>query len=126
VPDILFAIGSALLTMAAIFFIASFVHEDLSSGDAGTDLARIFAATLTLSAILMFLLGLLLLRDERARLDHYLFPIVIGLAVGALESWLFLEPRGAALLLLPLVLLVFAFRPLRRTVGGWFGVGARR
>lgn len=117
VPDFLFALGMAMLTMAVVFYIASFVHEDLSAGDAGTTLARIFAATLTLSALFLFLLGILLLRNDRNQLDHYILPLVIGLVMGLLESWFFLEPRGAILLLLPLLLLVLVARPVRRALG---------
>ena len=114
VPDFLFACAAALGTMAAVFFVASFVHEDLSQGDAGTQIARIFAATLLLSGLLLGLLGMLLLRDRANRSDHVIVPVAVGVLVGGLESWLFLEPRGAILLLLPMILLVFALRPVRK------------
>lgn len=120
-PDLLFAIGMALLTMAVVFFIASFVHDDLSAGDAGTVLARVFAATLLLSALFLFILGILLLRSDRNRVDHYTFPLAVGAVVGGLESWLFLEPRGALTLVLPLLLLVLVFRPVRRALGNLLG-----
>ena len=123
VPDFLFAIGMAMLTMAVVFFIASFVHEDLSAGDAGTTLARVFAATLTLSALFLFLLGILLLRGDRQQLDHYVVPLVIGLVMGLLESWFFLEPRGAVFLLVPLLLLVLVARPVRKGLGSLVGRG---
>jgi hypothetical protein len=123
VPDFLFAVGTGLLTMAVVFFAASFVHDDLSAGDAGTTLARIFAATLLLSALFLFILGLLLLRADRNRLDHYLLPIGLGVVIGLLESWFFLEPRGAFLLLVPLVLLVFVLRPVRRGLSSLVGRG---
>jgi hypothetical protein len=121
VPDFFFAVGMALLTMAVIFFIASFVHEDLSAGDAGTMLARLFAATLLLSSLFLFILGVLLLRSDRKGLDHYVLPLAIGAVIGALESWLFLEPRGALLLLLPFLLLIFVLRPVRRRVSALAG-----
>ena len=121
VPDFLFALGAAALTMAVVFFIASFVHEDLSNGDAGTQLARIFAATLMLSAVFLFLLGMLLLRADRNRLEHYIVPLAIGALIGALESWMFLDPRSPAMLLIPLALLVFVLRPVRRGFGALTG-----
>jgi len=121
VPDFLFAIGMALLTMAAVFFAASFVHDDLSAGDAGTMLARVFASTLLLSALFLFILGLLLLRADRNRMEYYVVPLAVGIVIGALESWLFLEPKGAATLLLPFLLLVLLVRPIRRAASKAIG-----
>ena len=126
VPDLLFALGAALLTMATVFFVASFVHEDLSNGDVGTDLARIFAACLLLSAILIFFMGLLLLRSDRNQVDHYAEPLAIGIVIGAIESWFFLDPRSPLMLLLPFLLFVFVLRPVRRGIAGMFGRKARR
>lgn len=121
VPDLLFSFGMALVTMALIFLVATFTRDDLSSGDAGTQIARIFAGTLTLSALMLFLLGMLLLRDEKKSIDHYRVPLVVGGLAGALESWLFLEPQGAVFLLAPIVLFIFAARPVRRYVSGLIG-----
>ena len=118
IPDILFASASVLVTMAVVFFIASFVHEDLSNGDAGTDLARVFSATLMLSALLLGLLGILLLRDAPNKVNHLLTPALVGAVVGGIESWLFLNPRSPVLFLAPLALLVFALRPTRRAISG--------
>jgi hypothetical protein len=116
----MFALGSATLTMAVVFFVASFVHEDLSNGDAGTQLARIFAATLTLSSVFLFLLGMLLLRADRNRLELYLLPLAVGLVIGLLESWMFLEPQSPLLLLAPLFLLFLLLRPIRRALASMF------
>ena len=126
VPDFMFALGAATLTMAAVFFAASFVHEDLSNGDAGTQLARIFAATLTLSSVFLFLLGMLLLRADRNKLEHYLLPLTIGLVIGLLESWMFLYPKSPILLLAPLFLLFLLLRPIRRWFSGMFQGGRAR
>jgi hypothetical protein len=126
VPDFMFAAGAAALTMAVVFFIASFVHEDLSNGDAGTQIARIFAATLMLSSIFLFLLGMLLLRADRNRVEHYIVPLGVGAVIGLLEAWMFLNPKSPVLLLLPLLLLVFVLRPVRRAVAGMFGMRDRR
>lgn len=117
VPDVLFAIGMALLTMAVIFFLASFFDDSLSTGDVGTALARAFAATLAISAVFAFLLGLLLLRDDRDKLDRYRTPLLLGVVIGGLEAWLFLKAQPPLFLLAPLFLLIFALRPVRRSLG---------
>ena len=44
VPDFLFALAMCGWVMAAIFVVATFTDDDLSAGDAGTDLARLFAS----------------------------------------------------------------------------------
>lgn len=126
VPDVVFAIGMALLVMAVVFFVASFVDDSLSNGDAGTVLARVFAGTLAFSSLCAFVLGLLLLRGDRNRLDHYVTPLVLGTAIGGLESWLFLKAAPPAVLLAPLVLLVFALRPIRRGLSRLFRPGQQR
>lgn len=118
VPDLLFAIAMGLFVMSGVFFIASFTDDNLSNGDAGTQLARIFSGTLFLSSIFIFLLGILLLRDERTRLDHFTVPLVIGAIVGVLEAAMFLNPQSALLLVGPLLLLVFALRPVRAWLAG--------
>jgi hypothetical protein len=92
----------------------------LSNGDAGTQLARIFAATLTLSSVFLFLLGMLLLRADRNRLELYLLPLAVGLVIGLLESWMFLEPQSPLLLLAPLFLLLLLLRPIRRALASMF------
>lgn len=125
VPDLLYAIGMAMLTMGAVFFIASFTNDDLSNGDVGTDLARIFAACLGLSAILTFLMGFLLLRDDRGRADHYRVPLVAGGVIGGMESAMFLNPRSAVLLLAPFLLLFFVLRPVRRGLARMLGSKGR-
>jgi hypothetical protein len=116
VPDLLFAFGMCLLVMAFVFFAASFTDEDLSSGDAGTDLARIFAGTLLISALCAFAMGTLLLRDDRNQLDHYVTPLIVGAIIGGLEATAFLNPAGPLWLLAPFLLFIFVLRPVRRTV----------
>ncbi len=118
VPDVLFALGMALLTMSVIFFLASFFDDSLSSGDVGTTLARAFAATLAISAVFAFLLGLLLLRDERDQFERYRTPLLLGVLIGGLEAWLFLQAQPPLFLVAPILLLVFALRPVRRSLAG--------
>lgn len=99
--------------MAVIFFVASFLSEDVVSGSAGRVLARFFAGTLVISGLLMSALGYGLLREERRSVDHYSFPIGLGVVVGAIESFLFLQTYEQ-FLFAPLLLLVLAIRPIRR------------
>ena len=114
VPDLLFAIAMIMLTMGFVFFMASFIDTDLSAGDAGTVLARVFAGLLGISAVLTFLMGILLLRDERRRADHYVVPLIVGGLIGGIESSFFLNPKSPIFLALPLLLLFFVLRPVRR------------
>lgn len=123
VPDVLFAVGMALLTMSVVFFLATFLDDSLSAGDVGTTLARAFAGTLAVSAIFAFLLGLLLLRDDRDKLDRYRTPLLLGVAIGGLESWIFLKALPPLFLAGPVPLLVFALRPVRRALAGAFRPG---
>ncbi|MGE0598753.1 MAG: hypothetical protein AB7J35_02870 [Dehalococcoidia bacterium] len=118
VPDLLFAIGMIMLTMGFVFFMSSFFDDDLSAGDAGTVLARLFAGLLAISALLTFLMGILLLRDDRRRADHYVVPLIVGAIIGGIESSFFLNPRSPVLLVIPLLLLVFVLRPIRRGLAG--------
>lgn len=120
VPDVLFAIAAMLLTMAAVFLFASFANSNVPAGDAGRYLARIFAGALVVSALFTGALGVALLRDDRQVVDHYTVPISLGVIAGALESYLFLLPAGRWLWA-PLLLLIFAVRPLRRFVARRLG-----
>ena len=116
VPDVLFALAVTGWTMAAAFTAASFFDSAVTSGTAGAILARLFSAALAVCALFIFLLGLVLLRDERTRLDHYVTPIFLGILIGGAEAVLFLWPADR-LLFVPLVFIVFALRPIRRLAG---------
>jgi hypothetical protein len=111
--------------MALIFFVASFLSDDVVTGSAGKILARFFAGTLLLSGLFMFALGYGLLRDDRSSADHYTFPIILGVAVGVFESIFFLK-TVEQLLVLPLLFLLLAIRPLRRAISGLLFRGSRR
>ncbi len=124
VPDLLFAIGAAAWGMGAVFAAATFINKDLTAGDAGAALARIFAVTLAIMGAFVFGLGFLLLRDERAQADHFRVPVILGLLVGLAEATLFLHPAGALVYVPPLFLL-FALRPFRRLVANIVGQGGR-
>ncbi len=122
VPDLLFAIAVAAWVMAGIFVVATFTHDSLSAGNAGTDLARLFAATLAIVGLCGFLIGVLLLRDERGSSDHYVFPMILGGVIGTVEALLFLRP-APALLFVPFLFLVLVFRPFRRALSGLLRLG---
>lgn len=113
VPDVLFAVMAAAWTMAIVFFVSSFFDENVTAGEAGRILARIFAGALFASGVFLGLLGLGLLRGEIRQSDHYLFPMLLGAFIGALDAALFLWPADQ-FLIAPFALLVFAFRPVRR------------
>ena len=125
VPDLLFAVSVAAWTMAAVFVVATYTHDSLSAGNAGTDLARVFAGTLAIAGLSTFLIGMLLLRDERANSGHYVLPMLLGGVIGAAEATFFLLP-APALLFAPFLLLIFVFRPFRGWLTGAFRVAAGR
>jgi len=102
-------------TMGAVFTVASVADSDVTAAAAGVTLARLFSAALAVCALFTFLLGLVLLRDDRGRTDHYVTPMIVGALIGGAEAVLFLWPADRWLFA-PFVLIVFAFRPVRRLV----------
>ena len=122
VPDLLFACAAVAWAMAAVFVASSFFDPGVTLGEPGKLLARIFAGMLALTGIFLFLLGLVLLRDEKDHIDHYATPMAVGALAGAIEGVLFLWP-AENLLALPFVLLVFSLRPVRRRLSRTFGTG---
>ncbi len=117
VPDLFFALAMAGWAMAIFFFAASFLDNDVTVGEAGKILARMFAGALAVASAFTFLLGIVLLRDERNQAEHFRFPMAIGLVIGILVSLLFLTLHFE-LVFLPFLLLVFAFRPIRQRLFG--------
>ena len=117
VPDLLFAMAMTGWSMGLIFTVASFVDRDVTAGAAGVALARLFSAALAVCGLFAFLLGLVLLRGERSRADHYVTPAIVGALIGASEAVLFLWPSDR-FLILPLIFIVFALRPVRRLIAG--------
>lgn len=120
VPDVIFTLAAAGATMAVIFFVASFTDGDITEGEAGKVLARLFAAALLITSGFAFLLGLLLLRDERSQRDHFVVPAFLGATIGVLEAVLFLIP-AAGLLWAPFLLVILAFRGVRRRLARLLG-----
>jgi hypothetical protein len=113
VPDIVFTLAVAAWAMALAIAVASLFGDSFTVGSAGRILARFFAAALGLSGLLLFLLGVVLLRDDRNERDHYRVPVLLGAGIGLAEAVIMLWPNEA-LLPLPLLFLVFALRPVRR------------
>jgi hypothetical protein len=113
--------------MAALFFLASFADDDVTAGEAGPLLARMFAAALATFATFVFVLALALLHDERRDWSHFGIPAVVGALAGVLMAFLLLSTAGAWIFA-PLALLVLALRPVRRYLARLLGrrpAGAR-
>jgi hypothetical protein len=124
IPDFLFAVATAAVAMAGVFVVATYVDDSITAGETGAALARLFAAALAVAGCLLFLLGMVLLRDDRGQADHYAAPMAIGILVGVVEAVFLLVPFGAILWLPPLFLL-FALRPVRSGLTRMTGGGKR-
>jgi hypothetical protein len=124
VPDFLIACAGTTFAMAAVL-IAATLFGDVIEGGTGKALARAFAGCLLAASLLLMAMALLLLRDERGDGSHYWLPLFIGIVAGSAEAGFFLAGWGSVLWLPPLLLLL-AFRPVRRMFGGVVGRGARR
>ncbi|GIW12593.1 MAG: hypothetical protein KatS3mg062_0032 [Tepidiforma sp.] len=118
--DFSFAGASTALVMAGIFGLASFTGPGFAGGDAGADLARLFAASLAIASVCAMLIGALLVQGAPDAADHVLAPVALGAAIGVFEALLLLTSR-IALLPLPLALLLFVPLPVRRILRGGRG-----
>lgn len=125
VPDLLIAVAAAAVVMAIGMAVATLFGDRVVFGDTGRALARLFAASLAVAGLLLFLIALVLLRDERGHGDHYRGPVLVGGAVGAAEAGLFLAESGRYLWI-PLVFLILAARPFRRLFTAVTGFGGSR
>lgn len=125
VPDLLIAVACAAVVMGAVLAAATLLGDRVVFGDTGRVLARFFAGSLAVAGLMLFLIALVLLRDERARGDHYRGPALVGGLVGAAEAGLFLAESGRYLWV-PAVFLLFAVRPMRRLVTAITGLGGGR
>ncbi|MCB1222238.1 hypothetical protein KDL30_16380, partial [bacterium] len=85
----------------------------------------VFAGSLGVAGLLLFVIALVLLGEERRRGDHYRGTLFTGAAVGAAEAGLFLAESGR-LLWIPPIFLILAVRPLRRLVTVVTGFGGSR
>lgn len=113
VPDLLFALAAAGWTMSILFLLASFTDDAIAGEEAGRTLAQLFSLALFVASTFAFLLGFSLLRDDRGKADHYVFPLLLGAIIGVLEAAVFLLP-ASNFLFAPFILLIFVFRPVRR------------
>lgn len=116
VPDVLFCLASGAITLAVILLVTTFTNSDVAAGNVGTELARLFAAALIAAGIFIFLVGVLLLQGTKPSTGHYSTPILLGVIGGAVEAVLVIEPAGMWIAV-PLVVLIFALRPVRRLFG---------
>lgn len=114
-PDLMFACAAVALTMAVVFFLASFVDNDVALGDAGRMLARLFAGTLLVSALFACLLGLVFARERGSPGQRYVFPLAVGIIAGGISASLFLQLQFLWMFL-PFLLIILVIRPIRRRV----------
>jgi len=70
-------------------------------------------------------MGIMLLRDDRRRADHYVVPLAVGALIGGIEAAFFLAAKTPLFLALPLLLFVFVLRPVRRALATVFHPGRR-
>ncbi len=115
VPEPLICIAIALGVMGVIFLVFSFTGV-FAEGDVGKTLARLFAGSLFLSGLLIFLLGFGLLADKRGDNHYYVVPTILGVVIGIVAASLFVINVGEYVLA-PFALAVFALRPFRRAFG---------
>jgi len=116
IPDVLFCVASGAFVLALILLVSTFTNENVAAGHEGTQLAQLFSAALIAAAVFLGLVGMLLLHGTRTRADHYSTPILLGVIAGAIEAVLVIEPAGWWIAA-PLVVIVFALRPVRRLFG---------
>lgn len=114
-PDVVLTLSFAALTMAAVFFFASFGENRIATGEAGPGLARLFAASLGVVAFAAFLLGLMLLQERLHLGARFVYACMLGIVIGLLQTAVFLEAPGI-LLGAPPVLALVAVRPARERV----------
>jgi hypothetical protein len=112
IPDFLVACAAAALAMAGTLVLATFTGDTVA-GDTGRTLARAFAGFLAIAGVLLFMMAVLWLGEERSNGDHFWAPAFIGTVVGLAEGWMFLAGLDDWLWLPPIFLLL-ALRPLRR------------
>lgn len=110
--DLFIAGGVTALSMALVLVAGSFM-DNVVAGEAGTTLAQIFGGLLGLGGILLVLAGVAALGEERGQADHYAVPIMAGMAAGTFTTLFILSASPGTVMLLPLLLLIFALRPVR-------------
>jgi hypothetical protein len=115
VPDLLVASWVGAWAMALTFAVASFLDTDLTPGEVGVILARMFAAALFVAGVFMAMLAMVLLRDERAEREHYVAPGIAGLIAAGTASILVFTTAGPQVAVtVPALILLFAMKPVRK------------
>ena len=110
----LVAFAATAWAMGVTLLVVS-LFSQLTPGNAGPILARLFGAALVLCGFFLMGLGIALMRDERHDGTHYRVPSVVGALAGLLEIALILNTAGY-LLALPGLLLIFVVPPLRNAI----------
>lgn len=106
VADVVITLAFAAMTMAAAFGAVSMTGAAVPEGEAGRELARLFAASLALVGFVTFLLGIALLRENGHIGLRLLYAGALGLLIGIVQTVVFLESPGYLLALPPLFALL--------------------
>jgi len=101
--------------MALILAAGSFLDGAIVAGEAGPGLARLFAGSVAFAALLVFLLGIALLRETHWISLRIGYAAVIGAIGGSIETLLLLNAPGL-LMALPLALVMLVIRPVREPI----------
>lgn len=101
--------------MAIILAAGSFFSDAIIAGEAGPGLARLFAASVALAALLVFLLGIAMLRETQWIGLRIAFAFLVGALGGSIETLLLLNAPGLWMLP-PLLLAVLVVRPVREPI----------
>lgn len=114
-PDLLMAFAFGGWAMAIVLVGGSFFDDAIVAGEAGPALARLFAASVAFASLLVFLLGVAMLRERRAIGLRIAFAFVVGALGGSLETLLLLNAPGVWMLA-PVALVALVIRPVRERI----------
>lgn len=110
VSDVVLALAVCAVTMGVIFLLVSYLDH---SAKAEAELARLFALSLVLSGLFLLALSFGLTPADRTDRAAQLYPAVLGIAMGMLETIFFFAPIILAIPL-PFLLLIALIEPVRR------------
>lgn len=114
IPDPLICLSAAAGAMGIVFLALSFSTAVIEDAP-GRTLARLFAGSLLVSGLLLFLLGHGLFHDARGRSEYYAWPMLVGVVIGTAAALLFLAEAGW-LIAAPFLLVVLSVRPIGRAL----------
>ncbi len=112
IPDPLICLAAAFGAMGVVFLSMSF-SSAIIEDSAGRTLARLFAGSLLISGLLLFLLGHGLLHEWRGQSEYYAWPTLLGVIIGVSASLLFVAETGQVVAV-PFFFTVLAIRPISR------------